>query len=522
MSAPAERTDAHRPGRTLPNTLVQFSAVVALAASTGYLIWRLANIGANPWLSVPLWLVEVWGFVSLALLTLQAWRAPSLEPRVNDSGAPNIDVIVTCTFHSPDELERSLIGCRSLDGAGQILVVTRPDRPEILAVAATQGVRTVEHAGNHSDGFAAGLQRLHSSFALWVEAGQVPMPTLIRSMVGRFSDSSVAIVQSGVGLFNKDSFAHLSGGRDEDAFRHTVAYPNQSARGVAPWFGGGSIVRALALKSAGGLDSGDQAALQRSLVRMHRDGWKSRYHAGDELIRTDAPDTLDAYLRLRRRRAIESLRVFRTPENPVISSGLSLTQRVLHVALAAAYGHGLRQLLLALILVATLFSGALPFGGSATTWALLWLPSLATSVIARRCLSRGTMAVGDWTRQGWRTMGADISAISSLVSARLTKSDFSQRDRSGFQALGRLRGLTALLLLVDVALITRGLSIIWPRILPRFTTSGRVFALAIGLLAAASILDVLQVAVRRQQRRSQFRLSTDLQAIVGAQKVQVV
>ncbi len=495
------------------------AGAAAIIAALAYLAWRTTTLGTSAWLSIPLFLVELWGVGHLALLVMQGWSVPgrSVDAPLNE--APLVTTIVTATFHSPEDLERTLIGCRAMDSDGRVVVAVREGRDDLVEVCRSFDVDQLHGTGNHVDLFWLAVEASGASVAAWLEAGQVPMPDFVTALGGELAEG-VAVVQGAIGLLNKDSLAHLEGGRDEDAFRREVAYPSMSAQGGAPWFGGGSLVRVHAIEDSGGLDRSDQAALQRSLVRLHTAGWRSRY-LSSAVLRATAPDSLETYLHRRRRSVVETLRVFRTPENPLTTSGLPARHRLGHLALATAYTTGIRQLALVAILVITLVTGTVPVGDDVLTWAAVWTPSFALGVLARRSLARGSMRVGDWTRQGWRTAGADLSAFAGMYGVGRHRA-FAESSTTGVRALGELRLLTAVLLVVDLALVARGLTMVWPRLLPRFSASGRVVALLLGLVVVVGIIDVLQVAVRRRQRRAQYRLATDLVAFMGHERGDVI
>ncbi|MEL7155977.1 MAG: hypothetical protein AAFN30_05185, partial [Actinomycetota bacterium] len=333
--------------------VVRGATTLALVAGTGYLVWRATNLGPHAWLSIPLFLLEVWGLAQLGLLAQLGWtRRRPLPTASGDAPSPDqpVDAVVTCTFQEPEELERTLIACRSLQYVDRLIVVVRAGRPALAATAERCGVTAIEAEGNHVDQFLTGMAAGRAPLVAWIEAGQVPMPDLVSNCAAVAADPAVAVVQARHGMINGDSLSAMRGGRDEDAFRQEVAYPAQGRRGTAPWIGGGSVVRVEALHSIGELDTGDQAALGRALIRLHRHGWTSRFWGERPLLLDTAPDSLEAYLTLRRRRAIEALRVYATPESPLHTPGLSLAQRLRHVAHGASYLTAVRQLGLTVVL----------------------------------------------------------------------------------------------------------------------------------------------------------------------------
>ncbi len=516
MSSAAVRSAKRK--RDAPDRIL---GALAALASLCFVGWGIVGLGRSPWLATPYFALELLGLAQLLLLAWHSWPESS-GTRTAARGGATVDLVVTCTFHSPDQLERTLIGVRSIRGLRKTIVVVRPGREDLVRTADRFDVTVITRGGNHVAGFWSATALSRAPFVAWLEAGQVPMPDFVEELLGHLDDPLTAVAQSGIGLLNKDSFAHLQGGRDEDAIRHDVIFPSLGARGAAPWIGGGSILRAIAVSSVGDVDAADPAGLSRAAVRLQADGWKTRYHPGRPLVRDTAPDSLGAYLMLRRRRAIESMRVFRTPESPLICRGLDARQRLAHISLAAPYLMSARQLGLVAVLITTLISGTLPFRGDPLTWLVLWGPAFLLGTAARRSFARGTMRVGDWSRQGWRTLTADLSALSTIIGIRRRHATFYRSSGSGLQALGKLRMLTALLLALDAAIVMRGLTVFWPEMLPKFTASGRFLALAIGLAVVATMIDVLQVAVRRRQRRAQFRLTADLAAELGNLPARVI
>jgi hypothetical protein len=212
---------------------VRVVTTIALLASMSYVTWGVVGLSTSPWLAYPFFALEGFGLLQLILLATQAWRFPQPQSVPND-GRAAVDIIVTCTFHTAEELEQTLIGCRTVRSVRQTIVVIRPDREDLEDVARRFGIEPLHNRGNHVDGFWAAVNENRSPFASWLEAGQIPMPDFVNSMIGGFGESDTAVIQAGVGLVNKDSFAHLRNGRDENAFRHQVVFPTQGSRGVAP------------------------------------------------------------------------------------------------------------------------------------------------------------------------------------------------------------------------------------------------------------------------------------------------
>ena len=387
-------------------------AAAALLTGLAYITWRATTLGSGTVLalSIPLYLTELWAIIQLALLAHKSWRVPPApaasntneriaEPAEIDDAVT--DIVITAAHHDLADLERSLVGVAAVVGRGRMVVVDDAYRAELR--------HTTESFGGHYDVTSgAGIApasvvhgQAQTPTYLWLEAGQVPMPNVLEA-TAKFNDPEVAVCQTAVGLLNSDSLVHLRRGRDEEALLRDVIGPSLGLRGMAPWIGPASIVRKSAIDAIGGFVPRDPAAVERALVRLHASGWTSAFEQR-RLIRAVAPDTLDEYLHQRRIHAIETLRVFRTPENPIRVDGLGWRHRLTHLALASPFTTGLRQLIAMGVVTATLITGQLPFEAGLATLGLFWAVAAGAAAAARRSLGRGAMATGDWIRHGWRT-----------------------------------------------------------------------------------------------------------------------
>ncbi len=496
-------------------------ALVALILGSSYLLWRTTTLGDGHrlWWSVPLYVTELWSFGQLGLFCLQAWRIcdPVLpSDRQDVAPMPPVDVIINANDADPAALERSLVGAAALAGRGDVRVVDGSDREAVGSVARMFGVDYVVDETVEVGPAAAMHRQARSAFYVWLEAGQVPMPAMLERIPARFADPNLAVCQFAVGLLNADSLVHLRAGRDEDALLREVVGPGLNRLGAAPWFGPASIIRRAAVDAIGGFVEADPAAVERAKTLLHGRGWTSAFEA-EQLVRGLAPDTLDDYLEQRRLRVVRALRVFRTPQNPLTVRGPGERKALMSLAGALSFGTGVRQLIAVTVLVGTLLTGDLPF--DAPIWPMLGFWALATgsATAARRALSRGTMAVGDWTRHGWRTLGVDLGAAWAVARGRCGDSPSSRQTRtSGVRALGRLRLLTGAVVVLDLALLVRAITLFDHDLLPAFSTSERVLVMGVGVLLLVPMVDVLQVVVLRRQRRRQFRLEVGLDIEVAS------
>lgn len=499
-------------------------ASVALVVGIGYLSWRTTTLSEGWTLSISLALLltEAWAFIELLLLTYRAWAVPS-QAKLNDQGptdlgwqgqpAEPIDVVIAAHGQHGELIERTLVGAIALVGKGEVVVVDAKQRDNVEAMVNDLAARYVVD-GDVRFGPADRLEAHTSSeLYLWLDAGDVTMPDALLVLRRSFDDERVAVCQSAVGLMNADSLVYLRGGRDDEALTREVTGPSGSRFGAAPWRGPASLIRRSAIAEIGGFPQRTPLAVGRAHVRLHRAGWKTTYQA-PSVVRAATVDTMAGYLEGRRVRARLALGLYLSPDSPLRGQGLRWRHRLVHLGDASTFAAGTRRFLQLAILIVVLFTGQVPFEGPTTTLAVAWLANVGLGAASRRVLGRGSMAVGDWVRHGWRTTEADLRALFDLArrSGALTHHD--PKANTGLAALGQLRLLTGAVVVLDLALLARAVTLFSPRVLPPMATADRMIVLGIALLQMVLMVDVLQLVVLRRQRRRHHRLHANLRILV--------
>jgi len=152
------------------------AAALTIALGFVYLI-LLAFLGVGSlWLFVPFLVLEVWGFAQFVLRAVLTWQSVpdlpglSLEPHPDRA----VRLVVTCTFQTAEDLERTLVSCRSVRHAARTIVALQEARVELLEVTEMFDVDIIVTGGNHVDAFWEAARA--SEFAMWLVAGQVPAP----------------------------------------------------------------------------------------------------------------------------------------------------------------------------------------------------------------------------------------------------------------------------------------------------------------------------------------------------------
>ena len=496
-------------------------AGAALVAGVTYLTWRLAITlgGVQRWLSVPLITAEIWGFMQLVALAVQAWRVPKARcPEQSDIG--DTSVLVLGANASPAAIERSVVAAQLIEGRRPV-VVTDPENRK--ALAKTVGGLGALYAVTQ-DTLEAGLRAAGGDLVLVLQGGQVPLADVFDATRGYFAEPDVAVVQCRTGLANQEALTYVVNGRSEEDLFGEVLGPALSASGNTPWGGSASVVRRAALESidlAAPLGGASQAV--RTTIRLRAAGHKVRFHP-EPLVQAVRPDTLDGYLQRGHRRAFANLRVLASPENPLIAGGLPIGSRLLYFGAISRYFSGLHRLVLLAVLMGVLASGQLPLSASLAELAIIWLPAHVLGGLAGLALGRGTLALGDRTRHSLRSMEAYCGALlRAFVPLLPTKPRRGHRGEGrGMRALGRLALLTAVTLALDVLLIMRGVGEWVGGVLPAFEGRAVYVAMVMTVLVLAPMMDVLQLFVGRRHATHRFRHATNLRARVGAAAARVV
>ena len=194
---------------------------------------------------------------------------------------------------------------------------------------------------------------------LVLDADHVPQPDILDATVGYFDDPSVALVQTPHDFGNHDSFQHFETGRHDQSMFFEVIMPGKDRHDGAFWCGSAALILRHALEGIGGIATETVAEDFHTTIRLHGQGWHTRYH-DETLVQGLAPHDLATFLLQRDRWARGNLAVLRTPENPVVARRLTVKQRVSYLSSLLAYFVPLQRLGMLAVLVAMLVSGRLP------------------------------------------------------------------------------------------------------------------------------------------------------------------
>ncbi len=525
MPAPAL---VSRPAYGGRDRLVRALVTVALVWGVVYLVWRVLDTGrgTQPVMFWTLYAAEVFGLLMLASFAFLAWRIP-VTRRPSIGWRPTVDVFV-CTYDEGlDVLGATLVGCDRIAYSHTTWVLDDGRRDEVRLLAERFGARYLSRATNEhakAGNINNALGHTHGQLILILDADHVPQPDILDATVGYFDDPSVALVQTPHDFGNHDSFQHFETGRHDQSMFFEVLMPGKDRHDGAFWCGSAAVILRHALEGIGGIATETVAEDFHTTIRLHGQGWHTRYH-DETLVQGLAPHDLASYLLQRDRWARGNLAVLRTRENPVIAPGLTLKQRASYLSSLLAYFVPIQRLAMLAVLVAMLVTGRLPLHATAWQFGVFWLPWMVLNLVASSMLCRGQASLWDGAYSTHLTSETFTRALLALVhpfraSFRVTPKDGI--DDGGWSAVRQLRLVVATAVVLIGAVVARGLSLAGVITLPPLRGLAVWAGLAFALWELTLIAAALWKVSRRHQFRHHFRVPVEIAGVVSGTLVRVV
>src|SRR5215213_8119244 len=375
---------------------VRALALLTLVVTAGYLGWRLVATlpPGQLWLGVPFLLLEVHAAIGLVLFVTSTWDVdPPQLPAVR-SPRPSVSVLVATYNEDLEVLLPTVAAAVDLDGPHETWVLDDGDRAEVGRVARALGARHVtrpvrDHAKagnlNHA------LELVTTELVAVFDADHVADRDFLTRTLGYFSDPAVALVQTPQDFYNVDSFEHLSDTLHEESLFYRVIQAGKHSAGAAFWCGTNAVLRVSALRAVGGVATETLTEDLHTTTRLHRSGWRTVYH-NEVLARGLAAAGPDAFLSQRLRWGQGAMQVLRR-DNPLLGAGLTLRQRAAYLYSLSAWFDSWRTLLLALVPVVVLLTGAVPVQAPPTAFLAAAGTSLGLQQAALVALGRGRSRV---------------------------------------------------------------------------------------------------------------------------------
>ena len=377
--------------------LIRVVAVIALSATTAYLVWRATStMNVEAWyVSVPMLVFEVHAAIGLGLFTFSLWDV-DVRPRRRELGRrPKVAVLIPTYNEGPEILVPTIAAAVALEPVHETWVLDDGERPEVAELAASLGARylarpTHEHAKAGNVNHALGI--VDAEILAFLDADHVATPDFLRATLGYFADPQVALVQTPQDFYNVTSFEHGKGiSYGEPFHEQTLFYrllqPGKNRWNAAFWCGTSALVRAEALRSVGGAAIETITEDIHTTIRLHRAGWRTVYH-NEVLARGLAADDAGQYQLQRNRWGTGAMQVLRV-ENPLTVSGLTLGQRLGYAATLLGWFDSWRTLGFLLLPPVVLISGQIPIIADGLTFAIAFAATYTLQQAALYLLGRG-------------------------------------------------------------------------------------------------------------------------------------
>ncbi len=503
-------------------------ALVALVWGAVYLAWRLVDTrsGVQPVLFATLLACELFGWIILAGFTFMAWRVPATA-RPPVGWRPTVDVFV-CTYDESHEvLGATLVGCDRITYPHTTWVLDDGHRDDVRLLADRFGARYISRSDNlhaKAGNINHALPLTHGQLILVLDADHVPQPDILDATVGYFDDPAVAVVQTPHDFGNLDSFQHFETGRHDQSMFFEVLMPGKDRHNGAYWCGSAAVILRHALEGIDGIATETVAEDFHTTIRLHGQGWQTRYH-DETLVQGLAPHDLASFLLQRDRWARGNLAVLRTAENPLIAAGLSLKQRMSYLASLQSYFIPLQRLLMLAVLTTMLITGLVPMHGDVWQFGVFWVPWMVLNLVASALLCRGQASLWDGSYSTLLTYEIFTRAALSLLhpfqtSFRVTPKDGI--DDGGWGAAVQLRLVLAVALALLTAITLRCLSLAGVLGLPPLSGLAVVVGLSFAAWELLVVFAALWRVTRRHQLRHHYRVPVEISGVMNRHLVRVV
>lgn len=361
----------NREGRLVPLVLMGLSLVM----STRYMWWRLTEtLGfgnvVDLVLGSGLVLAEIYAYVVLVLGYFQvAWplnRAPVPLPD-NRALWPSVDVFIP-TYNEPLSVVRTtVLAATVLDWPADKLNIYLLDdgrRDDFREFCEQVGVHYVTRTNNNhakAGNINAALKKTHGEFVAVFDCDHVPTRSFLQMSMGGFlRDAKLAVVQTPHYFFSADPFERNLGtfGKvpNEGELFYGLLQDGNDLWDATFFCGSCTVIRRAPLEAIGGVAVETVTEDAHTAIRLHKQGWRSAYIPIPQAAGL-ATESLSAHVGQRIRWARGMAQILRV-DNPILTKGLRLVQRICYTNAMLHFFYGLPRIIFLTAPLAYLFFGA--------------------------------------------------------------------------------------------------------------------------------------------------------------------
>jgi cellulose synthase (UDP-forming) len=443
--------------------------VLALVVSVVYLAWRVGfTLGGNLWVSLPLWLLELYAAVGLGLFTFSLWNVDrGVVPEPVQRTDLRVGVLIP-TYNEPIEvLFPTVAAAVALEPSHETYVLDDGQRLWVRAMAASLGARYIareEHTHAKAGNVNHALAEVELDVVGILDADHIAESGFLTNTLGYFEDPGVAVVQTPQDFYNLDSFEHeknrswfwrarRSVSFNEQRLFYRAIQPGKNRWKAAFWCGTNAVVRTTAIAEIGGIADETVTEDMHTTIRLHRHGWESIYH-NEVLAHGLAARDATEYQAQRLRWGTGAMQILHL-ERPFTRGGLSLSQRVAYAATILGWFDAWRTLGYVLLPVAVIFSGTTPIHAPFAVFVIAFGVTFALQRFAMALLSRGYAPQGMAALFEFVRLQSNLKA--TLTYFRRGERPFSVTSKEGADARRRTQAPWTLWVLVALT----GLALVW-------------------------------------------------------------
>ncbi len=350
-----------------PLSLIQKVVVLSFILVAGwYLNWRLTVFNPDaPIFSLIFYLAELFGFVTALLHIFMLWRLTKHHSLPAEKGL-SVDVFVPTLNEPVDLIRKTLRAAQNMDYPHETWLLDDGNRSEMKDLAKELGCAYIMREKN-SHGKAGNLnnalEKSNADYIAIFDSDHAPKRDFLTKTLGYFRNKNVAFVQTPQDFYNLDSYQHRWRKQGKLLWTEQSLFFRVIQRGKDYWnaafyCGSCAILRRSALDKIGGFATGTVTEDLHTSLRLHKQGFKSVYHA-ESLAFGQAALSLEPFITQRVRWGAGAMNVWRE-EGIVTAKGLTIPQRLCYLASVLTYFEGWQRCLFYIAPAIVLLFGSLP------------------------------------------------------------------------------------------------------------------------------------------------------------------
>ncbi|MGX7265765.1 glycosyltransferase family 2 protein [Enterococcus crotali] len=282
-----------------------------------YLIWRFfytiptENV-AELIAGSLLYLAEFMGFVQAFTLVVLFWKPYKRTEKSLDEleNLPTVDILIATYNENIEILERTVVGCLSIDYPKELLNIylcDDGDRSMVRKLAEKHHIQVIarpthEHAKAGNLNYA--LTKTNGEIIVTQDADMVPKREFLQRTLGYFAKENVGFIQTPQTFFNSDIFQHnlyldSEINNEQDFFMRSLEEGKDQFNAVL-YVGSNALFKREALDSIGGFTTGVITEDMATGLLLQNNGWQGVF-VNEALASGLSPETLADYVKQRDR-----------------------------------------------------------------------------------------------------------------------------------------------------------------------------------------------------------------------------